>query len=65
MIVKCQLAFNDDSVLIYDENKKYMCEGTATEDIKEMMGEDMKKFFYAEIIDKTLKLLEEAPFQKW
>lgn len=66
MIVKIQIAFNDDSVLIYDESHEKVFEQIGLSNyFKDMMGDDMKKFFYAEIEGEKLYILEEAPWQEW
>lgn len=64
LIVKVQVAFNGDMVLIYDESHEKVFEQIGLSNyLKGIMGDDMKKFFYAEIEGKKLNILEEAPWQ--
>lgn len=68
MIVKVQVAFNEDSVLVYDEKREFLVQWVGP-DIPQKIGDTMsygsKKFFHAEIKGDKLNILEEAPWQEW
>jgi hypothetical protein len=70
MIVKVQVALfsseDRESVLIYDESRQEVFEHIGFSDyLKGLMGDDVKKFFYAEKDGARLNILEEAPWQEW
>ena len=65
IIVKVQLAFNGDSVLIYDKERKHQGEMAVSGPVRELMGDSMKKFFYALAGKDGIAVLSEAPWQEW
>ncbi|MCK5235979.1 MAG: hypothetical protein KAR06_03255 [Deltaproteobacteria bacterium] len=68
MIVKIQFPLNagGDEALIYDESREKVFEQIGLSFYLEgLMDGKVKKFFYAEIIEGHLNILEEAPWQEW
>ena len=65
VIVKVQLAFNEDSVLIYDKERKHQCEMVPPAFVRDLMGTSMKKFFYALVKEDNIELQSKAPWQEW
>ena len=53
MIVKVQLAFNNNDVLVYNQDKSFLYEGEATPAIHDVMKGEYKKYFYAEVRGDT------------
>lgn len=73
MIVKIQVALSSSDgnlgqALIYDETREFMYQ-TETEQefkaIKKLMGDEIKKFFHAEIVDSQFVIGDEAEWQDW
>lgn len=54
-------------VLAYNKDRSLQTEVPLTEDIKEMMGDFAKKFYYGTVVDDNIVLEgdEEAPWQDW
>jgi hypothetical protein len=69
-IVKVQMpiASNHDEpeVMVYNEDRSVMQQFPLSDDLREIMGEELKKYFYAHTgMDGFLHLDGEAPAQEW
>ncbi len=72
MVVKVQQSISSSDqvkrVLVYDEGRKLFFETadlTIVNPIVERLGDEPKKYFYASVEGKELKLYDEIPDQKW
>lgn len=69
IIVKMQISVSTSEgaqqVLVYDETRKFMHQDDVDEQVREVMGDDLKKFFYATIENKNFVLHGPAPWQSW
>lgn len=68
-IVKVQISLfstsKDRQVLVYDEDNTIHYQDDATKEIIKAVGKSNKAFFYYTIEDKTIMLLDKAPYQDW
>lgn len=69
-VVKVQLSLHTNmpqrQMLVYDHDSRLTFQGDATKDVKRLMGERPKAFFWATINrSRQLELHEEAPWQTW
>ena len=69
MIVKVQrsLCPPDVSCLIYNKDRDIMGEFPVTDEIRQVMGDEMKGYFHGKFIKKTgkVELIDRAPDQDW
>ncbi len=69
IIVKVQLPLISSEkgppAYVYSKDKVFQCFVTVNEDLINIMDDEPKKFFYANIKNGTVNLLEEAPWQEW
>lgn len=68
MIVKVQMPLGGSATseaLVYDEKRSFLLFVPITDSLKDMMDDEVKKFFHAKKVGKELKLIKEAPWQEW
>jgi len=65
-IYKIQVPLLGKQVLIYSENHKEMGQIPLSSDIKKIMGNELKKYFYGKIQkDGQIQFIKNAPDQNW
>lgn len=52
-------------VLIYNRDHKIFHQTEMNKNLRKLMGKELKKFFYARVINKQIVIDEEAPWQPW
>lgn len=69
MIVKIQQSLfgthPEPRMLIYDKRREVLIEETLADEIKTLLGDRPKAYFFASIEDGKLQLRNEAPPQRW
>ena len=69
MIFKVQISLTSSDkkmhMLVYDKIKNYMYQAPVTPDVKQVMGNRIKAYFYGTIVNSKIQLGEEAPAQDW
>jgi len=67
MIVKVQRSINprDKTIFVYDESGDVWWEGPMTNEHKQLLGDDLKAYFEAEIIHTKLHLGARVKKQDW
>jgi hypothetical protein len=69
MIVKIQASqyttAGQQQMLIYNEDSSFQMQEPITKEIKEALGNRVKAYFIAEIIDNELVIIEETITQDW
>ena len=55
-----------DAALVYDENHSYYSQIPITQELQDIMGDELKKYVYGFVNkDKKLVIDQEAPEQYW
>lgn len=69
VIVKVQLSLASSdgaqSVLVYDEERVHVWEGEVSDDVREAMDGEPKKYFLADVSQPIIRLIEEVEAQGW
>jgi len=69
MIVKVQISLSHTKdftqMLVYNEDKSILYEGDLTRRVEKLMGDSVKRFFYAKLKGTEVVLDRKAPWQEW
>ena len=69
MIVKIQASqyttAGQQQMLIYNEDKSFQMQEPITKEIKKILGNRLKAYFIAELINNELAIIEETVSQDW